>query len=352
MKGAWSAGRLIGIALLVGFLGVVVWRVVEGTRAGAPAPTVEELREERGVPVVVAEASSGLLEIWRRHDGTVAGVREAVVRARIEDEVVAVPVSVGDRVRAGQVLVRQRGAAVDATVRRSEVQLRQARSALERVRKLHEAGAASAQELEAAEAQRDLARATVEAARGERELVSPLAGVVTELPARPGMIPTAGDPLVRVADLSQLVVRLQVPAAEAARTRPGQPARLLDDDAVGEVRRVSLGADPVSRLVEVEVEFPPAARLVAGTLVAVEIRTAAREDAVQVPRDAVRDGVVWVADEEGRAERREVDVGLEGAERVEIARGVKPGEQVVVEGASLLREGARLRVVNGSERAN
>jgi multidrug efflux pump subunit AcrA (membrane-fusion protein) len=73
--------------------------------------------------------------------------------------------------------------------------------------------------------QLELATADVAAARDVLTLTSPLAGTVTEVIARPGMIPSSGDPLVRVADLSQLVVYLRVSASEAAEIREGQPAR-------------------------------------------------------------------------------------------------------------------------------
>jgi hypothetical protein len=137
------------------------------------------------------------------------------------------------------------------------------------------------------------------------------------------MIPTSGDPLVRVADLSQLVVHLRVSAAEVAEIREGQAARLASGDAPGRVRRVALQADPVTRLVEVEVAFPPASGLVPGTLATVRIETASREHAVQVPRAEVSDGTVWVVEGDGRVTSRPVQVGLQGRDRVEVLYGLR-----------------------------
>jgi HlyD family secretion protein len=83
----------------------------------------------------------------------------------------------------------------------------------------------------------------------------------------------------------------------------------------------------------------------------VRIGVASREQAVQVPRAAVRDGAVWVVDAEGRANRRPVVLGLQGREMVEVASGVRPGEQVVVDGGALLSDGAVVRIVNGGPEA-
>jgi membrane fusion protein, multidrug efflux system len=114
----------------------------------------------------------------------------------------------------------------------------------------------------------------------------------------------------------------------------------------GQVDRVALQADPATRLVEVEVGFPPGTGLIPGTLATVRIETASRASAVQVPRSAVRDSYVWIVTDDGRAARREVQTGIRGTEVIEIVGGLEPGERVVVEGGALLSEGAVVRVVN------
>jgi membrane fusion protein, multidrug efflux system len=343
--------RRVWIPSVVGLLlvGLIVLRVVQASAPTEPVPTVEQIRGEQGVPVAVAEVRGEALAVTREFNGSVSGAREALVRARSGDQIAAVPVSVGDRVGTGSVLVRQTGEASGARVRQAQAARLQAQRTVDRLRPLHEAGAISDQEWEQALTQLELARADVAAAGDVLTLTSPLAGTVTEVVARPGMIPNAGDPLVRVADLSQLVVYLRVGAAEVAEIREGQRAILPATGAEGRVRRVALQADPATRLVEVEVAFPPAAGLVPGTLATVQVEVATRESVLQVPRPAVRDGAVWVVDAENRVSRRPVQVGLQGRDRVEIVSGLKAGDRVVVEGGSLLSEGARVRVVSGGE---
>ncbi|HLU25992.1 MAG TPA: efflux RND transporter periplasmic adaptor subunit [Longimicrobiales bacterium] len=333
---------LLGIVVV----GLIAFRVVQATADRPAQPTVEQIRAERGVPVTVAVVESGPLTIWREFSGNVGGVKEAVVRAKTGDQVAEVLVEVGSRVGLGQVLVRQSGEASGARVRQAEAALKQAQSTVNRMRPLREAGAISEQEWEGVLTQLELASADLAAARDMLVLTSPLAGTVTEVIARPGMIPSPGDPLVRVADLSRFVVSLRVSAAEAADIQEGQPARLANGE-VGRVRRIALQADPATRLVEVEVEFPPTAGLVPGTLATVEVQVAARDHAVWVPRPAVRDGGVWVIDNEGVARRVAVRTGLESRDRIEILDGVSAGQRVVVEGGALLSDGARVRIING-----
>jgi membrane fusion protein, multidrug efflux system len=334
------------LVALAAVAALAAYRVREAQAPAAPAPTMAQIREERGVPVTVTHAEAGRFEVWREHSGDVGGIREAVVRARSEDQIAAVLVSVGQTVRAGQVLVRQAGEVAGARARQAESALRQAERSLDRLRPLHEAGALSDQDWDAAQTQFDLAQADVAAARDALALTSPLAGTVTEVPARPGMIPSSGDTLVRVTDLGRWLVRLRVSAGQALEMREGQPARLLGRDATGRVRRIGLQAEAATRLVEVEVEFPRDTDLILGTLATIEVRVAEREQAVWVPRAAVREDVAWVVGDEGRVSRRTVGVGLQARDRVEIVSGIQAGEQVVVAGASLLSDGAQVRVVN------
>jgi hypothetical protein len=129
-------------------------------------------------------------------------------------------------------------------------------------------------------------------------------------------------------------------------------AALQTEEAEAEVAlqvRIALQADPATRLVEVEVGFPPEAGLIPGTLATVQVEIAQRTDAVQVPRAAVRDGQVWVVGEDGRAARRSVQVGLQSRDRLEILAGLQPGERVVVEGGALLSDGARVRPADTQE---
>lgn len=334
---------VLGALVLV----LVVIRIVESRNPEPPPATIEEIRGETGIPVRVARVEGGDLEVWRTFHGTVSGVRDAVITARTDDPVLAVPVSVGERVRQGEVVVRQAGEATRARARQARSAYEQAKRTVDRLRPLYEAGAISEQQMDEALTRLELAEADLAAAQDVLALTSPLTGTVTEVMARVGMIPTPGDPLVRVADLSQLVVRVPVSARQAAEIREGQPARVEGLAASGEVRRVALQADPETRLVEVEVGFPPGSGLIPGTLASIAIRTQSAGDVLQMPASAVQEGAVWVVQEDGTVQRTPVRVGIESADRVQILSGLEAGDRVVVEGGSLLTEGARVRMVDG-----
>lgn len=342
-------GAAVPVVLLVlGLMvaGLFAWRITLLMAEEEPDPTVDEIRETQGIPVVTDLAVEGELERWRTFTGTVTGDHESVVRARSDDQVEEILVREGETVQEGQPVVRQSGRGSEAQVRQAETNVRQARRNVERMEPLHRAGAVSDEEWEDAQTALEQAEAELERAQDPMQHYAPIAGLVTEVPVRRGEIPSPGDPLLRIVDTSVLVTQHRIPSSEADEVDVGEPARVAGrPDDQGQVRRVSLQADPVSRLVEVEVEFPSGTGLRPGSFATVEVLVDQVEDAVHVPRDAVRDEGVWVV-EDDRAVLRDVEVGLRGRDRVQILSGVEPGEAVVVEGAALLSDGALVRIVD------
>ncbi|TVR50303.1 MAG: efflux RND transporter periplasmic adaptor subunit [Gemmatimonadales bacterium] len=340
---------LTGLALVIVLIFGI--RLVQLSAEEDPADTVDQIREREGIPVVVAEAERGTLEVWRTFSGTVTGERESVLRARSDDEVREVRVRVGDRVQSGQMLVRQAGQASDARIRQADAALQQAQRQVERLRPLWEAGALSDQDWEDANTRMELARADREALSGTTDGIAPIAGLVSEVPARVGMIPTQGDALVRIVDDSAWRIPLRVSPDQAAELQAGQAARVGTgvDPVVGLVDRVTLQADPRSRLVEVDVRVDGASaagRLRPGSFATVQVLVDIREEVVRIPRTALRPEGVWVLNGDDVVELREVEAGLQGDEWVEIMVGVDVGERVVTEGARFLSDGARAQVVD------
>jgi multidrug efflux pump subunit AcrA (membrane-fusion protein) len=87
----------------------------------------------------------------------------------------------------------------------------------------------------------------------------------------------------------------------------------------------------------------------------VRIKAAVRteREAVVVPSEAVittpqGEHVVFVVNE-GRAERRTIELGIESARRVQVTQGVSPGERVIVKGNEGLKDGAEVRIAGAGQ---
>ncbi len=358
---------VIGVVILA-IVAIVVFRIVQASEPAQPTMDVPEIRQQEGIPVEVAQATVAPLEVRRSFTGTVRGVRNATVRARTADEILEIPVSVGQRVSQGDLVVRQSSQGSQAAVQQAEAAHAQAQRNVERLRPLHEQGAISNQDWDNAQTALSVAAANLEAAMRAVVLTSPIDGVVTDVVETPGSFPSSGDPLIRISDLSRVQVLLGVSPGQRGELAVGQPALISPGTAEGRITRIALQANPSNRLIEVEVTFPgsvatarpPAERtatdeepdsgalpLLPGTLTTIEIVVGSKDSTLQVPTTALQNGSVWVVDQEGLAHRRDVRVGLRGQSSVEILEGLEAGDRVVTAGASLLSDSVRTRVVEG-----
>ncbi|MCP3140710.1 efflux RND transporter periplasmic adaptor subunit [Pyxidicoccus xibeiensis] len=393
---------------------------------------------DRAPAVDVKEVRRGRLNAPLTLVGTTQPRELVSVRARVEGHLESLTVDVGDVVRSGQELGRLDTSLLDSEVREAEsgvagaraeaasaeASVVQARSALEQARlalqqaeveqeryaRLAERGIASRQEAEQREITARTARQAVEAAtqqvraqeslaaaagsrvqaqgalvsgaqqrRDFASLRSPLDGLVVARLHSAGDLVQPGGEVLRVGDFSSVEVAISVSELELSRVEPGKqvPVRLdafPDKVFTGRIARVSPQADPVSRLVPVEVALEnPDGRIGSGLLARVQLddggeeRLLVLESALLVdkPRgpagtrappggadggagvEAGGQGRVFVVEAgDGGTPRvvaREVRVGARADGQVEVLSGLKEGDRVVVRGEKPLQSGMAVR---------
>jgi len=339
----WASILVVAIVLA----GVTAVRVMEALAPAEATLDVDQIRQRTGVPVEVIRVEEAPLQVRRTFTGTVRGIRSATVRAATGDEIIEIPVLVGQYIQDGAVMVRQSSLGSRSSADQAEAAFQQAQRTVNRLRPLYERGAISEQNWDEAQTGLRVAESNLDAARKAILLTSPISGTVTDILVTPGSFPESGDPLVRISDLSRVQLLLKVSPDQRRELALGQPVFLPDSEIRGEVTRIALQADPESRLLEVELTFPESGPLLPGALSTVEVVILEKEATIAVPTVALRDGGIWVVDEEGAAHRLAVEAGLRSENRVEILSGLEPGARIVVAGASLLTEGVQTRIVGG-----
>lgn len=187
-------------------------------------------------------------------------------------------------------------------------------------------------------------------------VTAPLDGEVVDRSAAPGEAADPAKPLFTVADTGRVWVTLRVRVEDAARVRPGQPARFRaagrDEWETGAVARVSPAADEKTRTVAVRVDLPnPAGRYPANTFGTGRVVLREEPAAVVVPTGAVHwEGdchVVFVRDRNYETSPykvfhvRTIRPGAADATPAgpvtEVVAGVVPGEYVAVANSGFLR---------------
>lgn len=305
--------------------------------------------------------------------------RVAEIVPRVPGVVRAVKADLGENVRAGAPMVvldsrelaetkaaflaaRERLALAEDVLRREEYLWKQKISAEQDYLTARQA-AAEARINAAAAAQQlrtlglspaDIPRLDVSAksSLAEFAIKAPFSGTVIERHVVQGEQVEANTTMFRIADLSTVWVIAQIPEKNLADIALGQRASVTvrayaGRTFAGAVSWIGAVLDEKTRTLPVRIEVPNAERLLKpGTFAEAAIAAGAARTAVVVPPTAVqaqgKEAVVFVADGNGRFEQRRIEIAGRTADAVEVAAGLKPGEQVVTSGSfALLSEVAK-----------
>jgi HlyD family secretion protein len=241
----------------------------------------------------------------------------------------------------------QEGAIAQRDVNEAQVNLTQARNQYEIARTHLEdlQGFARANAMKAAAAERDQAKARLDAAQaqlGYSRILSPIDGVVTDRPQYAGETAPSGAPLITVMDLSQVIARPHIAPSEAAELTVGDAANLIGPDGApvsGTITQISPAIDSANTTVEIWVKAAnPERRLTPGTSLRVELIAKTVPGALVIPQTALLTSPtgttsVIVIDAENRPHKTIVTTGIRDAGRVQITDGLESGQRVVTTGS-------------------
>ncbi len=187
-------------------------------------------------------------------------------------------------------------------------------------------------------------------------LVSPAGGVVAELGVREGMAVSPGMTLFRIAGLDKVWAVAEVPEAQAVHLVRGQPVTaVLQADPgrsfAGTLQEILPQVNPATRTLQARFEVDNrGGRLMPGMLLRLQVKGPTTSRLV-VPAEAViRTGtraVAIVRKENGSFEPRELKLGADLGDTLEVLGGLAEGDQVVASGQFMLDSEARLRSVLG-----
>lgn len=347
-------------------------------------------------PVVTSLTLSGAFRPYQEVD----------VHAKVAGFIRKIYVDVGDHVKAGQVLAilevpelsaQVAGARADIqryqdAVRRSSSEIHRAEStyaayhaAYSRLKQASESrpGLIAEQELDdsmakdkESEAQTESARAAL--AESESQLVSartdldrlsalegyshitaPFAGVVTKRYADTGALIQAGTasetqsmPVVQLAEWSRLRLVVPVPESAVSQLKLGSAVQVhvsaMNRDFEGRVARFADALNDETRTMHTEIDVENSdGSLKEGMYAEAKIVLKHENNALTIPIQALErnnsGGTVLIVDAQGRVEERQVKLGAEASDRIEILAGLAENDRVVIGNRGEFRDGEKVR---------
>lgn len=333
------------------------------------------------IPVRTVVAQAMELPVHLKAIGTVTPVNTVTVKSRVSGQLLRVAFEDGQRVEKGELLAEIDGAPYRIRLAQAEGQLKQnvvqvetARRDLERIAALHAQKLVTEQELEVQRAllgEREGALASVQAQVDDARLQVAYTRIEAPISGRTGIRQIDAGNLIGTGDAAGLVVITQTQPISVAFTIPEIELQAVLDQyrageklqveawdrretgvlATGVLKTLDNQIDTATGTLRLKAEFTNQDnRLFPNQFVNVRMRVRTIKDAVVIPTAAVQFGsrgtYVYVIDQDKKAAIRDVVLGaVEGTQQA-IAKGLKAGEPVVLEGLDRLREGRGVVIAN------
>lgn len=282
------------------------------------------------------------------------GESQIVLSAPVEAKVVSIEAPAGSAVASGAIVARLRASpASQAQFRAATADATAAQQALARAQRLRTDGLASDADVEAARS-RAAAASALTASFNERSanliLRAPHAGFVDATGASAGDLVQPGAAIATLSRSGPVRARFGIDPALARNLAVGSPIEVHPGDGsppfVVPIASISPVAHAQTRLASVLVDIPAQKGLAAGQPLSARVVTRASPAATTVPYAALLDDggqpYVYVV-KDGVAHRRDVQTGASDGKRAAVLKGVNDGEQVIVEGATGVEDGMKVR---------
>ena len=365
--------------LVIAAIGYAIWF----WPAGSGGQAARNRNANQPIPVLVATAEQKDVPIYLDALGTVQAFNTVTIKAMVDGPLNSVNFTEGQDVKKGDVLAqidpRTYQAAFDQAVAKKaqdEAQLANARLDMARYTKLAANNYSSGQQADTAkaqvaqlEAQVKQDQAQIDNARTELSYTT----ITSPLDGRTGMRQVDAGNIVHASDTTGIVMLTQLQPISVVFTLPQQTlplvAKAMSQGAAkvlayaqgttgsqsgvldtGTLTVLDNQVDPTTGTIKLKATFPnPGNRLWPGAFVGVQVQVDTAKDAVVVPPAAVQRGprstYVYVVNNDGSTTRRDVKGGHEDAQQSIIADGIRPGDKVVIDGASRLNDGSKVTIV-------
>lgn len=388
----WALGCLAVVVLAIG--GAWIWHASagkstpaqpnaasgpsqpQGTRRGGSGPN-------RAIPVQVAKVSKGPVRIYLGALGTVTPPNSVLVRSRVDGQLLNMSVHEGDLVKAGQLIAQidprsyqVQVAQAEGQLAKDQAQLTSARQQLARFQTLLSQDSISKQQVETQDALVKQYEGTVksdQASLDNARLQLSYCRITAPVSGRLGLRQIDPGNMVHSSDSTGLFIINQIQPIDVAFTIPEaqfqgimkswRAGKELGVDAwdreqknllaSGKVLSFDNQIDTTTGTIKFKARFANEdMALFPNQFVNIKLLARTLDDMTLAPSAAIqrgRDGAfVYVVGADNTVSQRKVQLGVESGNQIAVEEGLKPGEQVVVDGIDQLRDGAQIEISDAS----
>lgn len=365
---------LFSSLILIFFISIISIISCKGSKSKNESTSIET-----PFPVSVERVERRDIEKTLSFVGNLEATEKATIVPDISGKLWKIYVDVGEKVKKGQVLAELDHRHIDLQLEQANAGFEVAKANLDdaktnylRMEKLYKENAISSQQFEkvklayeAAQSQFQQAHAALNLAQYQRDvsiMKAPFDGVIVERLSEEGDVINpmmggfgSGGGVLVLMNFSKIKVDLDVSEKDILNIKKGNRAYLEISSIsgkrfIGEVTIVNLAADAMTKTFKVRAEFEnPDLLLKPGTFGTVTVVTDAKKSTLAIKKEGMLENSVFVV-ENGIARKRNVKAGIENITHVEIIEGLREGELYVVEGVPGLKDGAKVKIIEGGRK--
>lgn len=318
-------------------------------KTAAPAAAPTEIPATR---ITITEVPLQTVAHTEVYSSTVQAFAVNNIAPQSGNRIQKINVDVGSFVSKGQILAEMD----KVQLTQQKLQLTNARTELDRLKQLYQQGGLSQSDYEAVELQYNVAKAAYDNLEQNTILRSPITGVVTARNYDRGDMYTMTQPIFTVQQITPVKLLVGVSETDYTKVKPGQQVSITADALpgktfTGKVNKIYPTVDALSHTFNVEVLVSNNDKVLRpGMYCKVTVNFGDSKSAV-VPDEAVvrqlgsGQRYVYILNGDGTVRSSAVELGRHFGTSYEILSGVAAGDTVAVSGASSLKDGAKVEIV-------
>lgn len=343
-------GMMVMIALMV--------LDIKEQKQGIEARNASAVSEERpAVNVVLMELAASGIKDSINLPGSIEPWTRLSLAARVSGTVETVLVAEGDEVSRGTVLARIDPADYRIALDRAKAAYTQARASFDREKAIYDKGVIPTSQMEIRETSMITAKADMEAAELQLSrctITAPMEGVIQRLDVKEGLLLSVGDPVAEILKIDRVKAVIGIPESDITPVRKltsvDITVQALDNRTLtGTTYFIAPAPDTAARLYRMELALDnPDRSLLPGMFLRAQMVKTRVPDAIAVPFYSVisrNDEHYVFVENQGLAEKRPVSLGIMEQWRVQVTRGLAPGDRLVVEGHRDIEDGQAINAV-------
>ncbi|PLP89504.1 efflux RND transporter periplasmic adaptor subunit [Pseudomonas sp. FFUP_PS_473] len=358
MRAKHYLGKVTASVVTLAVLGGLTLRYMAHGEEPAPAPAL--------VPAALALVRQVPYTYYQVAIGQIEARQQVLLSAEVSGQVVALAFDSGDRVKAGNVVVRLNTSPEEGELTRLRGEFEAAKTHYARLQALARNGAESQRALDSARAQFDAAKGNLEniqAQIAQKTIRAPFSGELGIRQVHLGDYVQAGRPLATLTDLNGLRVNFTVSERDSASIVKGQAVEVAVDAWGGMTFEGVVSAiDPQvnnSHVIRVQALLKDHQdKLRPGMYAKVKVQLPGKDELV-VPETAITynaygESVFVTYEENGqkKVRRKNISIGERRDGLAVVLKGLQAGEEVVTSGQIKLQDGVAIEPVTDTVRLN